>query len=255
MSNHTDKLKLGFLILCLAFYLALMFASFTSAADGADVTYINNSTFTSTPESMTNLGGIITTVTLDVTYQEGAWKAYVGNITGILVLRDVDGWSIYEWAMNSSTMSGFIFVSRSGTVDWDDVVCANSSNVASEQTFFGMSSSDTYSINNTFNYSTHAAMDMSGPSNIGASSCQCTATWVNGSAQVVDATADFQELLLYDRTNLNFVYGTFISQDSWGFDNNESVNGTNHTYDFQVIVAEDRGAAAGEAYYFYADIS
>jgi len=251
-----QELKLVFLILGLVLYLTFIIIHFTSADPvGAEVNYISNSTYTSVIESRSDPGGYIITINLAVTQQEPSWKGYVGNITGMLVLRNSDGWSIYEWGMNSTSMSGFVFVSRNDSVDWTNVECANDTNIISEQNFFGMSSSDPYSINNTFNASLHSAMDMSGPSNIAANSCQSTATYVNDTAQTVDSNAYFQELTLYDRTDGNFIFATFIEQDAWGFNNNASMD---NTYDFQIIVAENTSISfgtPGTTYYFYADIS
>lgn len=222
---------------------------------GADVSFVSSDSGPNvTPESRTDIGGTITTITLDTTQQNSKWKAYVGNITGLLVLRNSDSWSIYEWTMNSSSFTGNVFVSRNDSVDWDNIKCANSTIINSEQTFLGMTSSDGDNINNTFNYTDHKAMPISGsPPDIAADSCPNTATYVNGSAQTVNENATFQELLLYD--NVNLVYATFIDQDSWAYENNESVNGTNVTYDFQLIIAENESSPTGSVYYFYADIS
>ena len=256
MRKTNKKLKLCFLILSIAVYLAFLLARLGSAdPTGASVTNLSTETYSVSPESGQDAGGTITTILLDATQQESAWKAYVGNITGTLVLRNSDGWSIYEWAMNSSTLSGNVFVSRNDSVNWTSgaIRCANSSIIDSEQTFLGMTTSNTYSINKTFNYTIHKTMTISGVGSIQNSTCPSTATYVNGSAQTISESAYFQEILLTDTNNL--IYATFIDQDAWGYNNNESVNGTNVTYDFQLIVAENRSASVGTVYYFYADIA
>ena len=258
MSKNNQKLKLGFLILALTAYIIFIFASFSSAdPQGAGVSFISSSNYTVAPDAQTHDGGTINTVTLDVVQQDNAWKAYVGNITGSLVLRNSDGWSIFEWSLNSSTMGGNIYVSRNDSVTWGNLKCANDTIIASEHTFLGMGSSDPDSINNTFNYTTHDIIETSiagiggGTGNISNSTCPSTATWVNGSAQTMSESAYFQEILLYDNTNL--VYTTFVFQDAWGYNNNESVGGSNVTYDFQLILAEDR-VGSGTTYYFFAEI-
>jgi len=246
-------IKVLFLLLGFALYLNFFVINFTHAdPSGVDVTNISTEEYVSTPESRQDLGGTITTLTLDNTQQDTAWKAYVGNISGKLVLKNSGGWSIYEWFLNASGSSGYVFVSRNDSVNWLNVVCANSSAVDSEQALFGMVNADSDSINKTFNSSQHIAMDMSGPSSIGANSCPSTATYVNGSAQTVNSNAIFQEILLYDSIGSNFVYGTFINQNAWGYDNNET---TTLAYDFQLIVAENSSASVGTVYYFYADLS
>ncbi|MBU1199329.1 MAG: hypothetical protein KKF46_03430 [Nanoarchaeota archaeon] len=253
MKILNKELKLAFVLLGLCLYIAFFVADFTHAEPaGADVTIVTSSAYSSTPGNNDSLGGRIITMTLDVTQQNTAWKAYVGNITGVLVLRNSDGWSIFEWAMNSSTMSGNVFVSRASSVTWGNIKCANSTIVDSEQTNFGMATADTDSINSTFNYTIHKEMNGS-ITPITTSTCPSVATWINGSAQVVETNTTFQEILLYDNSNL--VYATFITQDTGGYDNNASAGGANVTYDFQLIVAENRTAIAGTTYYFYADIS
>jgi len=251
-----SKLSVFLLVLSTALYIALLLTQLSSAEPtGAGVTNLSTETYSVSPESRQDAGGTITTLTLDATQQLNAWKAYVGNITGTLVLRNSDGWSIYEWSMNSSTLSGNIFVSRNDSLNWSSgaIRCANSSIIDSEQSFLGMNSSASYSINRTFNYTTHKTMSISGVGAIQNSTCPSTATWVNGSAQTVTETSYFQEILLTDLNNL--IYATFIDQDAWGYNNNASVNGTTVTYDFQLIVAENRSSSVGTVYYFYADIA
>ena len=253
MLRIKQGLKALFLLLGFALYLTFFVINITYAdPSGVDVTNISTETYASVPESRQDLGGTITTLTLDNTQQDTAWKAYVGNISGRLVLKNSGGWSIYEWFLNASASSGYVFVSRDASVDWTDVGCANSSVIDSEQALFGMVTADSDSINKTFNNTLHSSMDMSGPSLIGSNSCPSTATYVNGTAQTVNSNAHFQEILLYDRVGSNFVYGTFINQNAWGYDNNET---TTLAYDFQLIVAENSSASVGTVYYFYADLS
>lgn len=250
MKRVSKGLKLIFLLIGISLYIAFFVADFTHAEpSGVDVTNISTETYSSTPETRQDIGGTITTLTLDTTQQDSAWKGYVGNITGKLVLRNSDSYSIYEWTMNASSMSGYIFVSRSGDPTWTSLRCANSTVVDSEQAFFGMSSTASDNLNRTFNSTTHKAMSGSLSSPITASTCPSTSTYVNNTAQSMSESIPFQEILLTDTTNL--IYGTFIDQNNWGYDNNASVN---TTYDFQLIVAENRSGSVGTIYYFYADI-
>jgi hypothetical protein len=247
----TCKAKSVLLLLGLACYLAFLFSNLTTATPGgASITNISTTTYSGTPDSRSDRGGTITTISLSTIAQDSAWKAYVGNISGSLVLRNSGGWSIYQWVLNASTMSANIFVSRNGSVTWATIRCANSTIVDSEQTFFGMLSTGPDTINKTFNYTTHRGMTISSVGTIANNTCPSTATNVNGTAQTVTESAYFQEILLYDTTNL--VYGTFVNQDAWGYDNNVSAP---VTYDFQFIVAENSSASTGTTYYFYADIT
>lgn len=241
------------ILIGISLYLSFIITKLSFAdPSGADVTNLSTETYSVSPDPRQDLGGTITTVSLSTTQQDSAWKAYVGNITGTLVLRNSDGWSIFEWALNNSALSGNVFVSRNGSVDWDNIRCANNTIIGSEQSFLGMATADSDNINRTFNYTKHKTMTIGGVGTISNSTCPSAATYVNGSAQAIDESSYFQEVLLYDRVNL--VYGTFIDQNTWGYENNES-GGGNVTYDFQLLVAENGTAQVGTVYYFYADIS
>ncbi|HJX06091.1 MAG TPA: hypothetical protein VJ461_05240 [Candidatus Nanoarchaeia archaeon] len=255
MSRIKRELKALFLILGLGIYIALLVGvGKLGYADpsGAIVTNLSTETYSVSPTSRTDLGGTITTVDLSTTMQDTAWKAYVGNITGTLVLKNSDGWSIFEWWLNSSSFTGNVFVSRNGSVSWDDIMCANNTIIGSEQNFLGMDSTDSDNINKTFNWTAHKSMTISGVGTITNGTCPSAATYINGTYQTINQdTTKFQEILLYDKANL--VYATFIDQNSWGYDNNASVNSS--IYDFQLIVAENNTAQTGTTYYFYADIA
>lgn len=249
------KIKQGFkitlLLLGLALYFSLFVVDFTKAFPaGGDATNYSTETYTISPESRQDHGGTITTITLSANQQDSSWKAYVGNISGKMVLKNTAGWSIYEWTMNSSSLTGNVFVSRAGTVTWTSIKCANSTSVDSEQTFFGMSTNRSDNINKTFNYTTHKTMTISSVGPISSSTCPSTATYVNGTAQTVTEASTFQEILLTDTTNL--VYGTFIDKNALGYNNNLTEN---TTHDFQLLVAENSSSDIGTVYYFYADLS
>lgn len=201
--------------------------------------------------SRADLGGTITTLSLDVVSQDQSWKAYIGNITGKMVLRNANGISIYEWNINSSALAGYIFVSRNGSVNWTLIRCANTTIIDGEQTVLSMGATSADNLGNTFNYTRHKAMAFTGGvPPVNANTCPSTATYVNGSMQGSMDDAVFQEILLTDTANL--IYGTFIDQNSEGFDNNASIT---KEYDFQFIVGENKSASIGNTYYFYAEIS
>jgi hypothetical protein len=249
------KIKQGFkitlLLIGLALYVSLFLINFTQAVPaGAGVTNYSTETYIVGPQSRQDHGGTITTITLSANQQDSAWKAYVGNISGKMVLKNTAGWSIYEWTMNSSSLTGTVFVTRAGTVTWTSIKCANTTSVDSEQAFFGMNPNANDNINKTFNYTTHKGMTISGVGTITASTCPSTATYVNGTAQTITETSYFQEILLTDTTNL--VYGTFINKNALGYNNNLTEN---TTHDFQLLVAENGSSAIGTVYYFYADLS
>jgi len=246
-----NKLRLAFILAGVFLYLSYLFSIGVADPTGASLTYVTRDNGSSTnPQSQQQPGGTIVTLTIDAIQQDTGWKAYIGNLSGRLVLRNSDSQSIYEWFLDESTLSGNIFVTRNDSITWSYIKCANSSIIAAEQTSLGIADSATDSINSTFNASLHSAMVVSGIGTIGADSCQSTATYVNGTPQIVDSNAYFQELLLSD--DLNLVYGSFISRNAYGFDANSTQE---ITRDFQLIVAENKTSTAGSTYYFYADIS
>ena len=250
MVKIKKEFKLLLLLLGFALYVTFLINFTYAVPTGAGLTNISTESYVVSPQNRQDRGGTITTITLSANQQDSAWKAYVGNISGKLVLKNSGGWSIYEWNMNSTSLTGSVFVTRAGTVTWTSIRCANSTFVDSEQTFFGMNTVDSDSINKTFNFTTHKSMTISGVGAISSSTCPSTATYVNGTAQTVAETSKFQEILLTDTTNM--VYGTFIDKNALGYNNNLTEN---TTHDFQLLVAENGSSAIGTVYYFYADIS
>ena len=237
--------------LVLVMYITICWVGFTKATPtGASLTLISTDAGpTGSPASRSDAGGTINTITVDAVQQNPGWKAYVGNVSGRLVLRNANSQSIYEWTFAGSSLSGNVFISRSNSINWTPISCASLAQIDTEDTALGFNGGTSDSLNKTFNYTLHKAMTISDVGTISASTCRSTATYVNNTAQVVSATATFQEILLSDGSRL--VYGTFIDQDASGFD----TNATNAiTHDFQAIVGDPKNVT-DYTYYFYADIS
>ena len=251
MNNLSKGLKTAVLLSFLALYISIFWTGFGKAIPaGASLTTLATDFGpNSTADSRTDSGGTITTINLDTVQQNPGWKAYIGNITGSLVLRNANDQSIYEWALADDALSGNVFITRSNDVNWTPIKCANSSDIATEDLALGFAASASDNLNRTFNYTAHQSMTISGIGTINGNTCRSTATWVNDTVQIVSNTSSFQEILLHDTVNL--VYGTFIDQDSLGFDGNDT-NGITH--DFQIIVGDPKNAT-DLTYYFYADIS
>ena len=116
-------------ILCL-FLVSVVLLSYIpvvfSAPSGPLVSY--DSTETVTPRSaaiINTTGGSFTKMILNGTSQTYKWKAYVGNVTGIIQLADAANYSIYDWDIAS--IEGEVYASRkSTTVSWADINCSNS---------------------------------------------------------------------------------------------------------------------------------
>jgi len=209
------------------------------------ISYLSNSTAaTVSSNRSTDVKGTITVLTMSVNQQDYKWKAYVGNISGGLALDDANAKSIYDWTMTS--VSGQIYATRSSSVNWANVSCVNDSIVNAEQGGLGMGSTDRDNINNTFNYTIHKSF-LVGTKNISNSTCKSTATYINDTAQVMSATAKFQEILLRDEISSSLIFTGLIDDNSPAYDGKS-------TYDFQIIVAENESATIPTLYYFYAEL-
>ena len=233
MNHKLNRGKSSIIIVVILLFFILLRGGFALPV-GADVTYISNSTISSNPDNRTDQPGTITVIILDAFQQDYQWKAYVGNVTGKLTLDDSDGYTIYDWTL--STISGEVYASRSNSVSWANIECADSTVIANEESALGITSTDPDSISNTFTGS-------SGNIIVGTktvSGCPSIHTY-NVSEQPSD---DYEEALLRDDSGV-LVYYTEIS------DNAEGYNGQN--YDFQMIVAENE-SSTGNTYYFWVEL-
>lgn len=222
----------------------LFFAAWSSLAAPSGVTITYNETYNYTPQSAATLvtaGGSFTTMNLNITAQTLRWKAYVGNATGVLTLDDANNKSIYDWT--PSALTGEIYASRSSSVSWNIIGCAQPVNITNEETALNINSSKADSINSTFNQSVHRGFFV-GTVNVSQSGCPAISTYINDTRQATSTGALFQEVLLSD--NSSVVYATLIEDNKFGFNN--------QVYDFQIILPTDEFAATPTAYYFWAEI-
>jgi hypothetical protein len=243
-SMNARNLAAVTMIIVIIAAISLQFA--TAEPTGASVD--SNSTAgspTSSPDSLTDPRGTITTIVLSSLQQDQYWKAYVGNITGQLSLDDASGNTIYDWALASVNKSGEVYVSRYNAITWSNISCINLSVLNAEMTFFGMAPTSSDSINNTYNYTSHAAVQV-GTTTLSANSCRSTATYRSDVRQAMDGSQRFQALIIQDNANARAVYMTVVNNSFTGFDN--------RTYDFQIIIPE---ASTGSAttYYFFTELS
>ena len=191
-------------------------------------------------------GGYIFTTNLNSEQQNPRWKAYVGNVTGTLVLDDADGFSIYDWSITAS-LTGEVYASRSSSVTWGNIACATAANITAEEIAMNHTSNPNDNISTTFDGTDNDAFDV-GTTSITANTCSTTNLFVNGSAPPTDV---FEEVLLHDESSM--VYTSIIESDIQGY----NTNGTGATYDFQLIIPEVGLAswASSTAYYFYVELT
>ncbi len=232
----------GILVLILLVSIASFVLAAVPTGPQINITGIENGTSRSAT-ILNTTGGTITTIVLNATTQNPHWKAYVGNVTGKLVLEDASNYSIYEWSI--STVAGEVYVTRSSTtINWDSIVCANSSHVSQEETAMNHTSSADDSISNTFTRTTHQSF-WTGSVEFNEDVCDYTLiTYINDTPQTT--TENFQEILLWDGTYI--VYTTIIENTTLGFDIGY--------YDFQMLVPEKgwEGPVSSTAYYFYVEL-
>jgi hypothetical protein len=179
---------------------------------------------------------------LTSTQQDPFWKAYVGNVSGLLSLDDAASNTIYDWAL--ATLTGEVYATRTASADWSSVQCAQAATITAENTFNNMSQGQVDSINGTFNETGHATF-LTGVTTLLNDTCPSQALFVSDTRQVANRTADFQEILIEENAG-ELVYVSIINDDTTGFDSD--------LYDFQMIVAESNVKASPTTYYFYLEL-
>lgn len=229
----------GLLLIMVA--IALLFAlPATADPSGAQITSSSTDTGpTISPEGHTANRSTITTIALNAVQQDQRWKAYIGNVSGTLTLDDASNKTIYDWS--TAAISGEVFSSTSGSLDFSTVSCASSGVIGTAETAMAQAGTEVDSISSTFNSTDHSSTVVAGTS---LSNCNSTTLYVNDVSQGQDSGADFQEFLMQETTN-SLVYVSILNDNTVGFDGN--------TYDFQMIVPETPTGAA-HTYYFYVEL-
>ncbi len=243
-----QQTKIIGMLLIVALASLLSYQLIIADPDGADITYINYTMKGNrTPDSRTDGKGTITTLIINTVQQNMKWKAYVGNVSGKLVLRDAEEYSIYEWPAQANP-DGVVYITMNDSIDWASIQCANTSDIQTQQTHLGHNALALDNINNTFSEITHQRFDVGAIPIETTEQCWTAYPWVNHSAQTPSTTALYQEVLLMD-IDRKLVYATMIDQDADSYKND-----TITSFDFQAIVP-DYTTAANALYYFYVEIS
>lgn len=234
-----------FTVLLISLFGIALISTATAVPIGPAVIY--NSTTNSTPRpaaAITTAGGTFTTLTLNTTGQTYRWKAYIGNVSGKLVLADATNTSIFDWSVTSVT--GEVYATRSSSsIDWTTVSCAGNALINNEDVSMNMSIISPDTINNTFNNTVHKGFYVGGTW-VQNNTCRAIATYVNGVAQTPSQSAVFQEVLLTDSSS-NLIYTTLMNENTIGYNNQR--------YDFQMILAENEYQATPTTYYLYVELT
>ncbi|MEM3450480.1 MAG: hypothetical protein QW439_02880 [Candidatus Woesearchaeota archaeon] len=227
----------------LLFFIILLTHKILAAPSGPQILFNSTDYGPSGSSTIINTsGGTISTINLYGLTQNIRWKAFIGNVSGKLMLSDSSGYSIYDWSITS--VSGEVYASRFNTIDWASIDCAQDINITSEEAALNISSSSDDSISRTFSKKVHRTFYV-GVKPIQNSTCYSTATFVGNQSQAISEEMKFQEVLLAQANKL--VYVALLENRSIGYNN--------QNFDFQMIVP-DYGVPTGSnvPYYLYVEL-
>jgi hypothetical protein len=191
-------------------------------------------------QSVSAQGGNVTEINIQALTQTTAWQGYYGAVSGRITLDNGLNQTFYNWSLTA--VRGEVYASRNATIVWSRVNCSNNSQRNAEDTYIGRASTDSDSVVNTFNLTTHTSFGVGGVT-IAANSCYSTFGFVSNQTQATN----WSQVLLND--NVSTIYSTIINQSTKGFD------GVNH--DFQLLVAENENAGniGTTPYYFWVELT
>lgn len=218
--------------------LSLLIYSFVILATiGAAYAIPNGATLTEgTPEtaspaaadSVLAEGGNVTS--LDVAGQSvtRVWQGFFGQVSGNLTLEDATGDQFFNWSIG--TPNGTVLASRNSTIDWTTVDAVTDCDVDTDLTAQGRDR-----VSRTFEQN----VTISPAIQIGTVS-------ITDACQVFTHTSgspgfNFEEIIA-NATGVDTIYVSRINPDATGFDGN--------TYDYQMIVPDNRTAALTTYFFF-----
>lgn len=238
-----QRQKIFILGLLAAVYVLFIIVVVKGDPVGGTILFNSSSSRSSAPDNRTDEGGTITIIRVDATQQNFAWKAYVGNISGTLVLDDAAGLSIYGWSL--ATLTGEILATRASSPTWTSLSCASNATIATEQSYLTMATADIDSINHTFNETIHQEFTIAG-NTLSASTCRTAYPYINDTAQAPNVANSFQEILIND-TSQNLIFASWLETDVEGYFINSSM-------DFQMLLPDNDVANNQTQYYFYVEL-
>jgi hypothetical protein len=196
---------------------------------------------TQSAQSVAAWGGNVTEINIQALTITKSWQGYYGNVSGIVTLQDANNYTFYNWSMTN--YNGRVFATRASSITWSLVNCTNGTNRTSEETYLGQTWSDSDSVTNTFNRTTHPSFSI-GTQTIFANTCFTTNGFVGNNTQ----TANFPMLLL-SQSNGGIVYTAIMNKTTTGFDS--------RPHDFELLVGENEktGSVGSTTYYFWTEFS
>lgn len=233
-------------------------SSLTRGADETQVPYGYQTT--------TAVAGNITELTIDAVSQTKSWQGYYGDITGTIVLDDAENYTLYDWPLPEP--KGEIYALKNATTPaWATMKCFNFSdgtgagfagkNLTYWEHIYNMTWNDKDGIDETFNMTTHRAIDVGTVKTVDANSCPSTFMHMNDTFQA----DNFNEVLLQDSNGYLIFTAIIENRDTANNTDIQGFKGAVFTPDFQMLVAEDgKSRISGQVntartpYYFYVDI-
>ncbi|MGV8087054.1 MAG: hypothetical protein ACP5N1_05485 [Candidatus Woesearchaeota archaeon] len=184
----------------------------------------------------------ITELSFDTQVVTNTWQGYYGKLTGNIQLTDANASVMYNWELVSPT--GEVYATRSPSVEWSNIRCANISELMQEDILLGVPSNASDSVVNTFNNNSNFDEFFTGFNKINISQ-NCYAIHLNDETGA--QSTDYAEVLLSDSSLI--VYTAMLDPNALGFDGND--------YDFEMIVGENghNDDTTMTTYYFYLEIS
>lgn len=208
-----------------------------------------------------------------------SWQGYFGNVSGTIMLADVDDNVMYNWSL--ADPEGEVYASRIPAVDWASIQCfnfdadnstpvtdgaapgetnLNGRNLAWVEEEYGIEWDAVDGFNETFSLTGNPEVngtpgnnlnhphDLFYTNNIEFSEGECLSTQIY--SDIGGPTlSEFQQILLYDSANHDLVYTALIEEESvLGFDGRD--------HDFQLMVPEDGHGTdiVTTTYYFYVEL-
>jgi len=200
--------------------------------------------------------GNITALTLDGSSQTKYWQGYFGNITGTIVLRDSNNYTLYNWS--TAEPQGEIYTSVDDTITWSKIQCfnyiadetTNGTNVTTWEQYHAIADLQYDGINETYN-TTNPEEFWVGDTTIAAGTCPSTYMFEETGWQ----TNNWINVLLTDNSTL--IHTTIIENRQYGnLTDKDCFNG--QPCDFQMIVPEAgnnaTAAATPTTYYFWVEL-
>jgi len=230
--------KIGFILIFLIEFFSGIIVGLPTGPSALNVTY-NETGSSSTAPWMVNISGAyVAEMNISSISQNSRWKGFVGWVNGKFTLDDSSGSTVYDWS--SSTTGGEVYATRSsGSIEWENISCATTSNINNEDTALQHSGGD--NISATFsgtNTETYVVASFS----INVGDCFASNAYIDNASQ----SSNFEEIVLFDNTDI--VFATEIEDDVGGYDGD--------TYDFQMIVPDygNESISGNVLYYLYVEI-